>query len=218
MRPGATQLTVMPAPATSAARVLAQPTTAARRAFEMPRLSIGWMTPEETTVMIRPKPRARIPGRAWRASRTALRNIASNCAVQVASAVSATGPGGGPPVLMTRMSTPARGSARPAIAAASLRSQARTLMEPRAGRLRRRKLVQALQVARDREHLHPFLRQRQGDRPAQPARGPGNQRAPSFESQVHLRSTVIVWIPVWHFCLRAESLRATPLASRRKGV
>ena len=48
--------------------------------------------------MIRPNPRLRMPGNAKRVKRMALKNMASNCACQTASDVSAAGPGGGPHV------------------------------------------------------------------------------------------------------------------------
>src|SRR5207302_11291748 len=76
---------------------------------------------------------ARMPGRAKRVKRTALKNIASNWAFHAASETSVIGPGGGPPVLRTRISTCASRSARLSIVEASLRSQARALMDPRPG-------------------------------------------------------------------------------------
>ena len=91
------------------------------------------MTPEETTARMRPNLRSRMPGNARRVSRTALRNIASNCLLHTASEVSAAGPGGGPPVLITRMSVCRSGAARPSIAAASPRSQVWAMMAPRPG-------------------------------------------------------------------------------------
>src|SRR5580658_6196807 len=82
---------------------------------------------------MRPNPRLRMPGNARRVSRTALRNIDSNCLLHTESGVSAADPGGGPPVLSTRISVCRSGAARPSIAAESPRSQALAVMLPRPG-------------------------------------------------------------------------------------
>ena len=132
IRPGARQFTVTPSAATSLASVLAQPTRLSRIAFDTPRFGIGWTTPDDTTTMIRPWRRSRMPGRASRVRRTALRNMASNWAVQVASDVSVAGPGAGPPQLMIRISAWPSGPDRPAIDAALAISQTRVLNTPRA--------------------------------------------------------------------------------------
>ena len=135
--------------------------------------------------MIRPKPRARMPGSARRVRRTMLRNIASNCATQVASAVSATAPGGGPPVLSTRMSTAASATARLAIAVASLRSQARTLILPRPGAPAAASSFRRSRLRATAMTFAPSARQFQCDRAAQAAGGTGYQGATSLDCQIH---------------------------------
>src|SRR6478672_2461125 len=62
MRPGSTMLAVMPSRPTSRARVLDQPTSDSRNAFDMPRLGIGATTPDDVLVMMRPNFLARMPG------------------------------------------------------------------------------------------------------------------------------------------------------------
>src|SRR4029079_8244479 len=54
MRPGTMVLTVTPDPATSAASVLAKPTSAPRRLFEITRLGIGATTPDDPMIRMRP--------------------------------------------------------------------------------------------------------------------------------------------------------------------
>jgi hypothetical protein len=60
--PGTTTFTVIPSRPTSRARVLDQPTSDIRRAFDRPRFGIGATTPDEVDVITRPQPLARIPG------------------------------------------------------------------------------------------------------------------------------------------------------------
>ena len=60
MRPGITQLTVMPSRATSRDSVFDQPTSESLSALEIPRFGIGATTPELVFVMMRPQPRARM--------------------------------------------------------------------------------------------------------------------------------------------------------------
>src|SRR6266404_5503938 len=74
-----------------------------------------------------------MPGKARRVSRMAQRNMVSNCRLHTASDVSAAGPGGGPPVLSTRISVCCSTAPRLSIADASARSQARAVIVPRPG-------------------------------------------------------------------------------------
>ena len=55
--------TVTPLAATSLARVFDQPTKALRRVFDMARLGMGMITPEDAFVMTRPQPCSSMPGR-----------------------------------------------------------------------------------------------------------------------------------------------------------
>src|SRR5271155_5591081 len=104
MRPGATQLTVMPEAATSAARVLLQATMLERRALETPRFGMGWITPEDTMLMIRPEPRSRMPGAIAAVIVKMEATMAWNDAAHCPASTAVTGLGAGPPVLLMRMS------------------------------------------------------------------------------------------------------------------
>ncbi len=106
MRPGRIMLTVTPSAATSFDSDFDQPTSAERIAFERPRFGIGWITPDEPTVTIRPQPRSRIPGSSAWAMPMTRSTIMSNCFASTSRSASTMRPGGGPPVLATRMSTP----------------------------------------------------------------------------------------------------------------
>src|SRR5262245_22397190 len=106
MRPGTTQLTVMPQPATSFARLFDQPATDARTAFDCPRFGIGCSTPEETTVTTRPQPLARIGGSRRPVSSKMPIAIAWYQVRQESAWASRIEPGGGPPVLLISISTP----------------------------------------------------------------------------------------------------------------
>ena len=101
IRPGRTELTVTPSPATSRASVLSAPSSAARWEFERISGWIGSRTALDATLRIRPKPRSRIPDTtrsmiAMGAS-TSSRYAASHCS----RVKSSGGPYGGPPVLAT---------------------------------------------------------------------------------------------------------------------
>src|SRR6478672_24455 len=87
MRPGATQLTVIPCGPSSRARLFAQPVTPGRIVFESARC-----------------------GSASRTSRTAGRSRSSNAASRLSSVISAALPGGGPPEFQTTMSIPPKAS------------------------------------------------------------------------------------------------------------
>ncbi len=67
---------------------------------------MGWITPEETTDMIRPNLRSIMPGSVRSAMRTRPTNIMSQYCRHMSDETPAAGPGGGPPLLRTRMSRP----------------------------------------------------------------------------------------------------------------
>ena len=95
----------MPNGASSRERVFAQPATAPRTVLDTPRFAIGSRTEVDTTLTMRPKPAARMPGatdctstwpaRRWRRNAVSNSSIAAVCA----------GPPLGPAVLLTRMCT-----------------------------------------------------------------------------------------------------------------
>ena len=96
IQPGSTLFTVMPASATSSARVLAQPTTAAR--MLLLRMSPGKGCFTDTLVMLitRPQPRARMPGsRARVMARAESRVEPHGPRCQAAPSSSSKRPGGG---------------------------------------------------------------------------------------------------------------------------
>src|SRR5687768_13104196 len=97
-------LTVIPKLATSFARDLAKPVTAARRLFESIRFSTGCFAAIDVMFRIRPQPRSFIPGKQSRdISTTFMRTPAaawSHCSRDSSSNV----PEGGPPEFVIRMS------------------------------------------------------------------------------------------------------------------
>jgi hypothetical protein len=75
-------------------------------------LGIGCSTPDETTVMTRPQPLSRIGGSSWRVSSKMPMAMAWYELRQAAASTCRIDPVGGPPVLLTRMSTPPASSSR----------------------------------------------------------------------------------------------------------
>src|SRR6478735_3407281 len=110
MRPGATQLTVIPCGPSSRARLFAQPVTPGRIVFESARCGTGSFTAEEVMQMTRPAGLRSRCGSASRTSRTAGRSRSSNAASRLSSVISAALPGGGPPEFQTTMSIPPKAS------------------------------------------------------------------------------------------------------------
>ena len=117
--------------------------------------------------------------------RTTLRNIASNCLIQVASATSAAAPGGGPPVLRTNTSACCSTSCRAfdggwigevADTGRDFSSACDSLGCERA---------QPLTIARDGDDVRAFARKTPRDCPTQPPRGARHQSVAIFKSQVH---------------------------------
>ena len=77
-------LTVMPSPATSAAKVLDQAKRDARRVLEIAKFLIGAIAPDVVLVIIRPHLRWRMPGKtrsviAMSESTMSLKLLAHNC-------------------------------------------------------------------------------------------------------------------------------------------
>src|SRR6266702_106299 len=105
MRPGKIMLQVTPSAPTSRANVFDQATRLDRSAFEIPRLWIGATTPEDVLVMIRPHFRDRILGKTASVTLITDSTMLSKLFVQSVPSWPKAGVGGGPPVLLTRMST-----------------------------------------------------------------------------------------------------------------
>src|SRR6185312_8794396 len=103
--PGMTLFTVTPQVATSFASVRANPVTAARTLFERIRLSTGCLTAIDVMLMMRPHSRSFIPGSTARVMLTALSNVRRHASVHADGGCASNGPAGGPPALLTRMST-----------------------------------------------------------------------------------------------------------------
>src|SRR5438105_4707390 len=106
MRPGATQLTVIPFGPSSLASVFAQPVTPGRTMFERARCDVGSRTATEVIAITRPASLRSRCGRQRPTRRTAGSSSRST-ACCTASAVKSTAlPAGGPPEFQTTMSTP----------------------------------------------------------------------------------------------------------------
>src|SRR2546421_3098908 len=106
MRPGATQLTVMPLGPSSPASVFSQPETAGRNAFESARCRTGSFAAIDVIATMRPAGlRSRYGRQRW-TSRTAGSSRSSSASVSDSGVTSSAVPGVGPPPFQTRMSIP----------------------------------------------------------------------------------------------------------------
>src|SRR5438552_3962492 len=106
MRPGSTRFTVTPSLATSPARVLNIPAMAGRMPLERTRPSTGCLTELDWMARIRPHFFRFMSGSTARMKRTVDRCTCSKAAFHCSSVIWSNGPGGGPPTLATRTSTP----------------------------------------------------------------------------------------------------------------
>ncbi len=106
VKPGMTLFTVMPWVATSLASVRAKPVTAARTALLRISPSTGCLAAIDVTLTMRPQPRACMPGRTPRTRAMTLCKVVRSAWSHAASSCCWNGPAGGPPALVTRMSTP----------------------------------------------------------------------------------------------------------------
>src|SRR6185503_10905951 len=106
IRPGSTRLTVMPWDARSPARVLKRPAMPGRMPLESTRPSTGCFTELDWMARIRPHLACFMCGSTSRMKRTVDRCTCSKAAFHCSSVICSKGPGGGPPTLATRMSTP----------------------------------------------------------------------------------------------------------------
>ncbi len=134
----------------------------------------------------RPSRRA---GRAARTSRIVLHRVPSMALVQAASSRSAKRPGGGPPVLTTRRSRPPRAATVPVTAAAGpsgVERSAGTAVGLEPGRL----LGEPRALAGDERHGGALGAQGGGDRAAEAAAAPADERAMSGQAEVHTRLMV----------------------------
>src|SRR5512144_677063 len=106
IRPGSTRLTVMPWGARSPARVLKRPAMPGRMPLERTSPSTGCFTELDWIARMRPHRACFMWGRTSRMKRTVDRWTCSKAAFHCSSVICSKGPGGGPPTLATRMSTP----------------------------------------------------------------------------------------------------------------
>ncbi len=209
----------MPCAATSAASVFDQPRSEERSAFEVARLAIGVTIPEEALVTIRPQPRSRMPGSASSVSAIGPSTIASNWRASSSGSRSAAVPGGGPPLLLTRISTAptaaaARSKAAPRPGRSARSSSTATALPPAApiASTVRSRLARFPPRAR---HLRALGGERRRDRPAQPAAGADHQRATSIDSKVHLQSPCPFAGQPWTLAPAKSKSAPAPLASAR---
>ena len=105
VKPGSTEFTVTPSPATSSANVRRYPVTAARKLLLSTRDPCGRFTASDVIDTTRPHFRSRIPGTNARVSSTTLRSSSSLACVHASHECDIAAPVGGPPVFATRMST-----------------------------------------------------------------------------------------------------------------
>src|SRR5713101_7981524 len=106
IRPGSTRFTVTPSLATSPASVLNIPAMAGRMPLERTSPSTGCLTELDWMARIRPHFLRFMSGSTARMKRTVERCTCSKAAFHCSSVIWSKGPGGGPPTLATRMSTP----------------------------------------------------------------------------------------------------------------
>ena len=160
--------------------------SAERSALDSISTPIGSRTEVEAIPTIRPQRRSRIPGTTARASAigaiTSVRCACSHCASENASG---SGPVGGPPVLVTRMSiSPTCSRTRATSVAAPSRSPLSHAVAGGGadlGRDRRRPRL----VARGDHDPGALGDQHLGDGSADPLAGAADERDPSFDSKIH---------------------------------
>ena len=161
-------LTVMPSGPSSCDSVFAQPTTPGRMAFDSIRLGIGSRTDQEVMLTIRPRPLARRCGSASRASRTAEFSDSSKASAQASAGVDSKLPGGGPPALLTTMSSRPCRSTVPDDGALERRLVAHVAGRGRRPRHSGSSLLEPVWVARQHRHRTALGRQRTSDREPHP--------------------------------------------------
>src|SRR5436190_8574754 len=106
IRPGRTMLTVMPSRPSSLASVLNIPAMPGRMPFDRMSPSTGCLTELDWMARMRPHFFCFMSGRTARMKRTVERWTCSKAAFHCSSVICSKGPGGGPPTLATRTSTP----------------------------------------------------------------------------------------------------------------
>src|SRR5712692_5478481 len=110
IRPGSTRFTVILSLASSLARVLNSPAIAGRMPFDRMSPSTGCFTELDWIARMRPHLAFFMCGSTPRMKRTVERCTCSKAASHCSSFICSKGPGGGPPTLATRMSTPPKAS------------------------------------------------------------------------------------------------------------
>src|SRR5579862_1052099 len=128
MRPGATQLTVIPRGPTSPASVFSQPVTPGRSAFDSARWGTGSFTAIDVIAMMRPAGLSSRYGRQRWTRRTSGCSSSSTAWSSDSGVTSSALPGGGPPPFQTSTSRPPKA----AIVCSTARSRSRgTVTSPR---------------------------------------------------------------------------------------
>ena len=87
------------------ARPATKPVSPLRAPLDRPSTSIGAFTAPEVMLTTRPKPRAAMPSTVALISSMGVSMLASTALIQASRSQSRKSPGGGPPALLTRMST-----------------------------------------------------------------------------------------------------------------
>src|SRR5262245_15385087 len=87
------------------ARPATKPVSPLRAPFDSPSTSIGAFTADEVMLTMRPKPRALMPSMLALMSSIGVSMLASTALIQASRSQLRKSPGGGPPALLTRMST-----------------------------------------------------------------------------------------------------------------
>src|SRR5207302_3915283 len=104
--PGQHVFRVMPSGNRSAAAVLAHAHRPVRAVLDSDRNGRGWRIEYDVMRQMRPHDAARMKGTALRTRRTEASRLALTAARMASSSTSSDRPGGGPPQLATRMSSP----------------------------------------------------------------------------------------------------------------
>ena len=93
--------------------------------FDTASVGIGWITPDDPMASTRPQPALRIAGSRRSVVSATRSTIWLNCAVSFERSASTILPGGGPPVLATRISAEpiVSATARASVSAASSRAR-----------------------------------------------------------------------------------------------
>src|SRR5436190_14879157 len=110
MRPGARQFTVTPCGPSSRASDFAYPVTPGRMVFDSARCSVGSFAALDVKTRMRPPSLWTRCGRQSSTRRTSGASRSSTASSTLSGVIAVAGPGGGPPLFQTRMSSPPNAS------------------------------------------------------------------------------------------------------------